>query len=239
MELMGAPRRPEIDQYTIKFLIGAIAFSLPWIELGLTGGSITSISASFWFDPGPWPRDIFVGSLFAISAFMLAYNGLSEPEMWLAKVASLAALGVAMFPCQCGDLAREIIPRVHLISAAAMFAVLACFCYIFFCRARAKGHRQANWRAAIYSVTGVGMLASMALFLLYAISKGEELVLWGETLGLVSFGIAWLTASRVIPLITPRWERHALFVGPRGGDRRLADPAEVRPDRAAAADEGS
>ena len=69
----------------------------------------------FWFDPGPWPRDIFVGSLFAISAFMLAYNGLSEPEMWLAKVASVAALGVAMFPCQCVDLTREIIPRVHLI----------------------------------------------------------------------------------------------------------------------------
>ncbi len=221
MHLVGAPRRPEIDQYTIKFLIGAIAFSLPWIELALTGGSITSISASFWFDAGPWPRDVFVGFLFAISAFMLAYNGLSEPEMWLAKIASLAALGVAMFPCQCGDLTREIIPRVHLISAASMFAVLACFCYIFYRRARAKGHPEANWRAAIYSVTGVGMLIAMALFLYYAVSKREALVLWGETLGLVSFGIAWLTASRVIPGITPRWERQALFVRSRGDS--LAD----------------
>lgn len=212
MHFMGAPRRPEIDQYTIKFLIGAIAFALPWLELALTGGSITSISASFWFDPGPWPRDVFVGCLFAIAAFMVAYNGVSEPEMWLAKVASLAALGVALFPCQCGDLTREIVPRVHLISAAALFAVLACFCYIFFRRARAKGHREAKWRAAIYSVTGVGMLVAMALFLDYAISKREQLVLWGETLGLVSFGIAWLTASRVLPGITPRWERQALIV---------------------------
>ena len=238
MHLVGAPRRPEIDQYTIKFLIGAIAFSLPWIELALTGGSITSISASFWFDPGPWPRDVFVGSLFAISAFMVAYNGLSELEMWLAKVASLAALGIALFPCQCGDVAREIIPRVHLFSAAALFAVLACFCIIFFRRARAKGHRQANWRAVIYSVTGVGMLVSMSLFAYYyAVSRSEQLVLWGETLGLVSFGVAWLTASRVIPGITSRSERERLFV--QSGEHAVASNGRVERADQAAATEGS
>ena len=93
MALIGPPRRPEIDNYTIKFLIGAIALSLPTIEFALTGGSITSISASFWFEPGVWPRSVLVGFLFAIAAFLLAYNGRSETDMWLAKAASLAAAG--------------------------------------------------------------------------------------------------------------------------------------------------
>ena len=122
MHIVGPPRRPEIDEYAIKFIVGAIALSLPWIEIGLTNGSITSISASFW-ESDPWPRNVLVGFLFAIAAFLLAYNGKSEVEMWLAKIASLAALGVAMFPCGCDDAAHEIIPHVHTISAAVMFAV--------------------------------------------------------------------------------------------------------------------
>lgn len=40
---------------------------------------------------------------FAIAAFLLAYNGYSKREMVLSKLAAIAALGVAMFPCQCGD----------------------------------------------------------------------------------------------------------------------------------------
>ena len=81
MPLIGAPRRPEIDQSAIKFLIGLIALLLAPIEFAITSGSITSISASFWFDPGLWPRNIFVGFLFAISAFLLTYNGMSETEI--------------------------------------------------------------------------------------------------------------------------------------------------------------
>jgi hypothetical protein len=113
MRFIGAPRQPEIDQYTIKFLVGAIALGLPIVEsllTGLTGDPITSISASFWAT-GLWPRNIFVGCLFAVAAFLLAYNGLSETEMWLAKVASLCALGVAMFPCGCDGVGKEIVPE--------------------------------------------------------------------------------------------------------------------------------
>jgi hypothetical protein len=213
MLLLGAPRRPEIDQYTIKFLIGASALTLPFIELALTRGSITSISAAFWIpDPDVWPRIIFVGFLFAISAFLLAYNGLSEREMWLGKAACASALGVALFPCACEDKTREIIGGVHLASAAVLFIVLAWFCVIFMRRAKIKGHREARWRAAIYMLCGWGMVASAVLFIARAITKQEDLAFWGETIGLVSFGISWLTASRVLPVITQPSERQRLVV---------------------------
>jgi hypothetical protein len=229
MPFIGAPRTREIDEHAIKFLIGAIAMLLPVIEFGLTSGSITSISASFWFEPGVWPRNIFVGFLFAISAFLLAYNGRSEIEMWLGKSAALAAAGIAMFPCACGDPSREIIPRIHVLSAGLMFLVLTCFCYIFIQRARKKGYREANVRAFIYALCGIGMIVSILLFIAAAFGYGEALVFWGETVGLLSFGMSWLTASRVLPYITQPSERVKLFVVSKAQEGVSAGPQGATP----------
>lgn len=216
MNIIGAPRRPEIDEYAIKFLIGAIAILLPLIEYVLTHRSITSISASFWFVdtwPAVWPRNIFVGFLFAIAAFLMAYNGKSEREMWLTKIAAVAALGIAMYPCECGNPDNEIVPKVHVIAAGVMFAVLACFCWIFIQRALDKKSAHGMARAVIYGLCGVGMAVAIVLLLISAATPADDaLVFWGETIGLVSFGISWLTASKVLPVITAPAERKHILV---------------------------
>ncbi|MBU6257039.1 MAG: hypothetical protein KGL18_10510 [Burkholderiales bacterium] len=212
MAFIGSPRRPEIDQYTIRFLVGAIALLLPWVEIALTRGAIASISESYWWTGAPWPRNLLVGCLFAIAAFMAAYNGRDEIEMWLGKLGAAAALGIALFPCSCGDPARQLVPRVHALAVAAMFGVLGAFCLIFRARARAKGHREAQRRAAIYGVCGIGMLFALGLFGIEAALGIARLAFWAETLGLMSFGISWLTASRVLPGITGADERQRLLV---------------------------
>src|SRR5258706_598202 len=108
--MFASPKRPEIDHRTIKLIVGLIALTLANLTSFFAQSSITSISASYY--EGGWSLNIFVGFLFAISAFLLAYNGQSTSEMVLSKVAGFAALGVAMFPCKCGD-HPEIIPDVH------------------------------------------------------------------------------------------------------------------------------
>src|SRR5262245_24707424 len=120
--MLAKPRRYEIDHRTIKLLIGLIAISLANITAFFSSTQITSISAAYY--EGGWARDFLVGSLFAISAFMLAYNGRSWREFALGKIAAVAALGVALFPCKCGD-HPQIIDGVHGASAAVMFVVLA------------------------------------------------------------------------------------------------------------------
>ena len=204
-------RRPEIDNHTMKLIVGVIAISLPVLTSNLAINPLDSISAAYW-DAGGWPRNILVGFLFAIGAFLLSYNGHAVGEMILSKVAAFAAVGVAMFPCKCGGRA-EIIPYVHYAAAAVMFGILAAFCYFFLQRARAKDWLQARIRAVIYAICGLIIVLAMALMAADYLTgdalsqRIKRLTFYAEAAGLIAFGIAWLTASRIIPVITRTDER--------------------------------
>ncbi len=206
-------KHKEINRQTIKLIIGVIALSLASLTSFFSESAIESISAAYHEDG--WARNIFVGFLFSIAAFLLAYNGKSITEMLLSKVAALSAIGVAMFPCDCNG-HEQIIPYVHGVSAGVMFGVLAFFCYKFYERAQAKNHFRARLRAAIYAICGVVIVGSIVVLALDHLlegvisSKVSRLTFYGEAAGLISFGVAWLSASRVLPLITLTDERHSL-----------------------------
>jgi len=212
--MFSSPARLEIDHRTIKLIIGMIALTLANVTSFFSSVPITSISASYYEDG--WARNFFVGFLFAISAFMLAYNGESRKEMFLSKVAAVAALGVAMFPCGC-DYHIEIIPYVHYISAAVMFSILAAFCWIFRQRAVKKGHREALRRSKIYITCGFVIVTAMLTMAVDHITDSAlaaivpRLTFYCERAGLVAFGISWLTASRVLPAISSKNERFSPF----------------------------
>src|SRR6266850_164762 len=151
--MLSTPSRREIDHRTMKLIVGVVALSLASLTSFFASTAITSISASY-YETG-WSQSIFIGFLFAISAFLLAYNGLSRGEMILSKVASAAGLGVALFPCEC--VIHDVVPYVHGVSASVMFLVLTYFCYGFFRRARSKGHPQAQARATVYALCGIAI----------------------------------------------------------------------------------
>lgn len=207
---MSAQSRPEVDHHILRLIIGLIALSLANVTAWFSSESINSISASY--HQGGWARDIFVGCLFAISAFLFAYNGGSQSERLLGKIAAFAALGVALFPCGC-DGHEEILPYVHYVAAALMFLVLAGLCLVFFRRARGKGPRQAIWRSWVYAACGITIVAVIAVLAVDHFTGGPisavmpRLVFYGERTGLIAFGIAWLVASRTLPVITAPTER--------------------------------
>ena len=208
------PTRYEIDHRTIKLIVGVIALALANVTSFFSNAEIQSISASY--HEGGWARDVFVGSLFAMSAFFLAYNGQSRHEMLMSKIAAVCAMGVAMFPCGC-DGHVELVPHVHGISAAVMFLILAGFCYTFFRRAQAKRYVQARSRAVIYAICGLVIIMSVMTIAIDHLTRGMisthigRLTYRGERAGLIAFGLSWLTASRILPVITIREERLKLF----------------------------
>ena len=205
--------RQEIDHRTIKLIVGLVALSLASLTSFFANSVLTSISASYY--EGGWSQSIFIGFLFAIAAFLLAYNGYSPTEMVLSKVASIAALGIVLFPCRCDGSGQT--PYIHWISAATMFLILTYFCYAFLKRARAKGHSEAKARATIYAACGLAILLSIFVMAFNGISGGAlkaripRLTFYGEATGLVAFGISWLTASRVLPILTNERERFSPF----------------------------
>jgi len=208
--MLPTPRRPEIDHRTIKLIVGGVAISLPFLTWLFAGSALTSISASYYVG-GP-SQTIFTGFLFAIAAFLLAYNGLSRNEMLLSKIAAGAGLAVALFPCACdGHLVR--VRDLHYVAASVMFLVLAEFCYIFYQRAKRKGYAQARVRAGLYALCGGAIVLSIAGLALDAIldhvleQRIPSLTFAGETVGLVAFGISWLSASHVLPVVNRPDER--------------------------------
>ena len=219
--------RPEIDQYTIKFLIGLVALLLPAVEYAVSHGAISSISDSYWYRGSSlegcsyWSRNLFVGSLFAIAAMLCGYNGTSSKQLWFGKLAAASALLIANFPCACGDDSHESMRGVHAASAAVLFAVLAWFCLDFIERAKTKLHgvrkTAAGRRIVIYKACAVGMFVGIGLIAFHALfakpgdPNAERLVFWGESFGLVSFGLSWLTASRKLPGITHPSERQTVW----------------------------
>ena len=204
--------RPEIDERTIKLIIGVVALGLAPLTSALSPAPLDSISAAY--HEGGAAQSVFVGFLFAVAAMLLAYNGRSRREMWLSKIAAVAALGVALFPCICGTHAVRV-PAAHAVAATIMFLVLAWFCLIFYRRAHAKARRSAQVRAGVYAVCGGVIVAAIALLGVNQLTSGAlqqvlpRLVFYCEAAALTAFGVSWLNASHVLPWINHPSERFA------------------------------
>src|SRR5262245_18049487 len=208
--MLAAPKRQEIDHRTIKLIVGIVALSLATLTRAFAATPIASVSASYY--EGGWSQSIFIGFLFAIAAFLLAYNGFTKAEMIFSKVASFAVLGVALFPCECGT-HPALVPYVHGASAAVMFMNLAYFCYAFYQRARETGYPESKFRAAVFTGCGVTIVMSIVTLTFDYFSHGAlvrsipRFVFYSESVALIAFGISWLTASRTLPLVTRKAER--------------------------------
>lgn len=202
--MLSTPKRQEIDHRTLKLMVGVVAISLAVLTSVFSENGLQSISESYY--ENGWSRTIFIGFLFAIASFLLAHNGKTKNEMILSKVAAAAGFGVALFPCDCGH-DPNVVPYVHGLSAAAMFIVLAYFCLAFYRRTRSKGHPRAKVRGAIYIACGLVITAAILalaidFFLDHRFSTGTSFIFWGEAVALVAFGLAWLLASKVLPVLT-------------------------------------
>ena len=208
--MLSRPQRPEIAHRTMKLIVGLIALTLANLTSFFAQTAITSISASYY--EGGWSQVIFVGFLFAISTFLLAYNGYSTSQMLLSKAAAIAGVCIALFPCGC-DSHAEIVPHVHAAAAAVMFGILAYFCYIFYGRAQAKGHAEAKRRALIYGVCGLVIVVAILTLAVDSFTNGvisarvPRLTFYGEKYSLIAFAVSWLTASHCLPVITTKTER--------------------------------
>ena len=207
-------RLQQIDHRVVKLAIGLIAlFMAPCMWL-IAGYKTPSISDSY-YSPA---RDYFVGALFAVGGLFLAVKGATVGERRLSLLASICAAVVATCPCY-SSLAPDKGSALHFPAAGILFAILAYFCWAFRQRAlqRIGPHTRANVRVKIYGLCLAGMVSMLPLagYLLLnqeaVLKQYPSFIYWIELIGLVSFGISWLTASRTLPIFAKPAERYRLF----------------------------
>lgn len=202
------------DYRALRLLVGVIALTLPMIvSLLADGPSLGSISGSYYTDA----RDVFVGLLFVVGAFLWAYKGHTPLQDNLSTVAAIAAFGVALFPTACivdpsssiyFECASELSSKLHYGSAAVLFVILAIFCFVFFRIDTQNKTVKEQRRSKIYLYCGWSMVISMLTIIAAKIPSfagvfsGFAVVYWAETAALSAFGIAWIVAGKYLSVFT-------------------------------------
>ena len=148
---------------------------------------------------------------------MLAYNGHTTREALAAKVAAICALLIALFPTAkaCGDPSQT--ATIHTAAAVLMFSILAWFCFVPF-RKNTKGKggkkgRRAKFYFACGSVIVLCMVAGLVGKLVLSCEKAAslDLIFWVEAISLGAFGVAWIVAGKIIPILVDDDEALRLF----------------------------
>ena len=205
--------------YRVRQALGYLGLVLPVaLVIGgmLTLGGVQPSISDYYYTV---LRDIFVGTMFAIAVFLIAYPGHSKRTGdWLSDdaittFAGVAALGVAFLPNEgpgLGDvltvsqqaLGVKVAALGHYLSALTFLSCLAWMCLVKFARtakpSRRRIYRSCGW--AIAALTVVVVVASVIKIwgtgTPHRIVVDGLIVLWAEALAIWAFSIAWLTKGR-------------------------------------------
>ena len=178
-------------------------------EPGLQG----SISAYYYTHMG----NVFVGALCALAVFFLSYNYRPirsfETDNVLSRFASLAAVGVAVFPTAddavFADSGEKLVSTLHLVCAGALFGLLGVFAMFRFTMTgkAAEITPEKRRRNRLYRVCGTLIFTSMALVLVSNVIKPPpswHTLFWLETVCVVAFGVSWLVKGGFLGILADK-----------------------------------
>jgi hypothetical protein len=149
----------------------------------------------------------FVGLLIALALYLFAYQGFRNEYQWIdklfAKLAAVAAVGVAAFPASPPEGMKPLwwtttMVIAHYASAVVLFLVFAVFCFWLFRLTDPRRPLDSDkpWRNRFYFGCGVLIVVGLA-WAGYSgiVNKGP--VLGPESLMLVAFAASWLVKGSI------------------------------------------
>ena len=212
-------------------MVGVLAMALPVVLLFcamvLPRVELRDSLSAFYYQT--YLGAVFVGVLFVIGFFLVAYRGYKgDPrDARAGKLAGFSALCVALFPTAPASgpamwSLEWMVGAVHGASAAVLFLTLIYFTRLFRMTHEDPTKRR-DWeknlylkrrktaRSQIYLWCGVAMGLSMLWIVLYKLSwlpgwmdswvAAHPPVFWGEFFAIEAFGISWLVKGRGLRLV--------------------------------------
>lgn len=163
-----------------------------------------SISATFYSSSAP----LFIGLLTATALFLITYPSYTKVDSYVNKIAGVSALFVVWFPCYLESVQGEVglfqlqgqtSNVIHLIAALSFFALLAYNIAFLFTKGNSQTKEKES-RNFLYRVCALVMVIALV------ISFGGKglgilppwIILVGESLALLAFGIAWLVKGEAL-----------------------------------------
>ena len=158
---------------------------------------------------------------------VLNTDAISE-ERVVSSTGALAAFCAALYPTTCDNCESDLRSVIHYIAAILLFFTIAYFClFVFRTRAKSKAKEKIQGeakpgtkqelRARVYLFSGWGIIACMLgagiaqLTIPAELRSAWAITYWAETVSLILFGFAWLTASRIIPWFVDQDEQLLLW----------------------------
>jgi hypothetical protein len=215
--------------FLLRRWIAIVALAMPallWFAgLLITHSPVPQPSLSdYYYNPGDWARDIFVGSLCATGFFLYFYKGYTKVEDRVLNVAGVCAVLVALAPMVCaGTLCDSKQHRLffdvpfriggfpaslHQMAAVTLFLAVGYIC-IWQSGQTLKLIRNPALHSRFmqtYRLLGTLMIAlplsAVALNLLAGRAANDGIAVFLiEVAGMAMFGIFWLVKSREIACI--------------------------------------
>jgi hypothetical protein len=191
-----------VSYRTLRRVVGLLGVSLP-IVLALWGFALlgrVQLLASISDYYSLRTRDAFVGVLFTIGWFLFTYRGYDWRDNTAGNLACVFALGVALFP-NGGSRGEH---TVHVVSATALFLVLAYFSFFLFTLSDAWPTAQKLIRNRIYRACGATIavcivaIARESLFVDVASPNRYSPGFWLESVALWAFGWSWFVKGETV-----------------------------------------
>ena len=120
----------------LRKAIGLIGMALPFVlafgKVAFESPGLQSSVSAYYYTV---MRDVFVGSMCAMAVFFMSYRGYERQDALAGKLASVFALGVALFPAAPlgSEIAHEkVVGAVHLLCATCFFLTLSYFSLVLF-----------------------------------------------------------------------------------------------------------
>jgi len=198
-----------LSQRAHRQLIGWLGFFLPLLlyivsglrpTAGLENWSLLSSVSAYYFTGAV---GIFVGVLFAMSLFLMTYQGYQGVvvDRVLGRIAGCAALGVALFPTAApvGTTAPSwwtpACRTVHYVSAIVLFLSFIVFAIWLFRKSniprRKDRPKEKQRRDTVCLICGIAMILGL-LWAAISIITQDGRIFWPETIAILSFAISWL-----------------------------------------------
>jgi hypothetical protein len=210
---LSEQRAMAVSYLDLRKAIGVIGVCLPivvWLgALILTGTTLQGSISSYYYTV---MSGVLVGSLCATGVFLLFYR-YAPADFWIANVAGVAAIGVALFPTAPD---RDVTPTqnsigyVHLGCASVFFGALAIFCFVFTRSATESAETsRKRLRNIIYRICGVTIVlcligAVVVGFIDPGPIKQLQPLFWLESFAIFAFGVSWFIKGETLGLLADR-----------------------------------